>query len=117
MYNKLILFKNELKFQSIYNYKIIGIIVELIFSKKIFKKNAEIQEFLENIFNYEAKDYILKSRSLIISKISKIIVTNDEKEKENLRKKIASFVDEKIEFIKKNESIKDKPNMFDGWLD
>ena len=41
----------------------------------------------------------------------------NEKEKENLRKNISLFVDEKIKFIKKNENIKDKPNMFDGWLD
>lgn len=117
MYNKLILFKNELKFKSVYSYKIVGIITELIFSKKIFKKNAEIQEFIKKNFNYEAKDYVLKSRSLIISKLSKIIIMSNEKEKEILRKKIALFVDEKIEIIKKNENIKDKPNIFDGWLD
>ena len=117
MYNKLILFKNELKFKSIYSYKIVGVVAELVFSKKIFQKNTEIQEFIKNNFNYEEKDYILKSRFLIVSKLSKIIIMGNEKEKENLRKNISLFVDEKIKFIKKNENIKDKPNMFDGWLD
>ena len=31
MYNKLILFKNELKFKSIYSYKIVEIVAELVF--------------------------------------------------------------------------------------
>ena len=33
---KLILFRNELKNKTIYNYKLSGIVLELLFSKKVF---------------------------------------------------------------------------------
>ena len=38
---KLVLFRNELKNKIIYNYKLSGIVSELLFSKKIFNKNIE----------------------------------------------------------------------------
>ena len=45
MYKELILFRNELKNKSIPKYKIIGIVSELLLSKQIFAKNADIEEF------------------------------------------------------------------------
>ena len=68
---KLILFRNELKNKTIYNYKLSGIVLELLFSKKIFIKNIEIKKFIKEIFGLELKDYIFKSRSSIGIKISK----------------------------------------------
>lgn len=50
MYDNLILFRNELKNKNVSNYKLIGIVTELIFSKEIFKRNSEISAFIQEIF-------------------------------------------------------------------
>ena len=74
---KLILFRNELKNKTIYNYKLSGIVLELLFSKKVFPKNIEIKKFVEEIFNLKLKDYIFKSRNSVGIKISKLMQPSD----------------------------------------
>lgn len=114
MYNNLILYRNELKNKIIPKYKIIGIVTELLFSKKIFNKNQEIKDFIKNVFDVEFKDYIMKSRTMIVARISKIIISceNDAKYKN----KLLEFINIQIEIIKKNNNIKEKKNEFDGWI-
>ena len=62
MYKELILFRNELKNKSIPKYKIIGIVSELLLSRQIFLKNADIEEFLSEVFGLKFKTYLFKSR-------------------------------------------------------
>ena len=113
---KLILFRNELKNKMIYNYKLSGIVSELLFSKKIFSKNTEIKNFIKEIFNIELKNYILKSRISVEGKISKLIIESEEKENCNYKKNLSIFIDEKIELFKKSGKLKEEKNNFDGWL-
>lgn len=114
MYKNLILYRNELKNKSIPKYKLIGIVTELIYSKKIFKKNKDIKIFINDIFSIELKEYILKSRTLIVAKISKEITYS---ENTYLYKSaLINFVNNQIDIIKKEDNIKDKKNEFDGWL-
>lgn len=115
MYTNLLLFRNELKNKSIPKYKLVGIVVELLLSKEIFKRNSEIATFVKDVFNIDFKVYILKSRTMIVAKLCRDIHNLD-----NLsccRKKLYDFVDFKIEQFKKDGNIKDKKNEFDGWLE
>lgn len=114
MYNKLLIFRNELKSKEVYKYKLIGIVIELIFSKQIFLKNLEMKVFLKDVFGFEAKDYVFKSRTLVIAKVSKLILKKENYEE--LQKKLLLFINKNIEYMKNNENIKDKKNQFDGWL-
>ena len=66
MYKELILFRNELKNKSIPKYKIIGIVSELLLSKQIFAKNADIEEFLSDVFGMKFKAYLYKYLKKII---------------------------------------------------
>lgn len=114
MYKNLVLYRNELKNKTIPKYKLIGIVTELIYSKKIFKRNKDIKTFVNDIFDIELKDYILKSRTMIVAKISKEIVYS---ENTNLYKSaLNNFINNQINIIKKEGNIKDKKNEFDGWL-
>ena len=113
---KLVLFRNELKNKIIYNYKLSGIVSELLFSKKIFNKNIEIKNFIKEIFGLELKDYIFKSRSSVNTKISKLIIENEEKENCNYKKNLSIFINEKIALFKKSGKLKEEKNNFDGWL-
>ncbi|WP_462425656.1 hypothetical protein [Fusobacterium varium] len=114
MYKNLILFRNELKNKSIYKYKVIGIVSEILLSKKIFPKNLDIKPFLIQTLNLELKDYIMKSRTLIVAHlIRRLEVLENE---EIYRKELLSFINEKIDQIKEIENIKDEKNDFNGWL-
>ena len=53
MYTNLLLFRNELKNKNMPRYKLIGIVVELLLSKEVFKRNSEIAEFVKDAFNIE----------------------------------------------------------------
>ena len=114
MYTSLILYRNELKNKNVPKYKIIGIVTELIYSRVIFNKNKEIFNFIKDVFGIELKDYILKSRTMIVAKVSRVII-NSENVTE-CKKELYEFINLQIEILKKNEDIKDKKNEFDGWI-
>lgn len=115
MYTSLLLFRNELKNKNMPQYKLIGIVVELLLSKEIFKRNSEIATFVKETFGIELKLYILKSRTMIVSKLCRSIHSLDNPS--SCQKKLHEFVDEKIEQLKKEGKIKNKKNEFDGWLE
>jgi hypothetical protein len=49
-------------------------------NKKIFKRNEEIANFLDNIFHIGFKDYIKKNRKLIIGATMQFISSQEERE-------------------------------------
>ena len=112
MYKELILFRNELKNKSIPKYKIIGIVSELLLSKQIFAKNADIEEFLSDVFGMKFKDYLYKSRTMFVARVTKEIVAL---ERDNdYKNKLYKFVQKKIDELKDNE--KKEKNQLDGWI-
>lgn len=116
MYRNLVLYRNELKNNLIPRYKIIGIIAELLLSKEIFKKNSDISVFLENIFSITYKNYILKSRTLIVAHCCKMLETCEEREYNYYKKRLLQFINEKIGELKEENNIKEERNQFDGWV-
>lgn len=52
---------------------LIGILQTLILSKKIFKKNKDIDIFLKNNFGISLSKYMLHSRTMICGKIIRIV--------------------------------------------
>ena len=113
MYNNLILYRNELKNKNIPKYKILGIVTELILSEEIFKNNKEIGIFLKDVFNVEFKKYVMKSRTIIISRVCRVIADDT---KMNYKNKLIYFINDKIEILKSSKNIKEKRNEFDGWI-
>ncbi|MFQ9672144.1 MAG: hypothetical protein ACLRZT_02060 [Clostridium paraputrificum] len=57
-----------------------GILNDIILSKKIFKRNYMIGEFLESYFSITLSSYILSSRTMICGKITKYIYSIDNKD-------------------------------------
>lgn len=112
MYNNLILYRNELKNKLIPKYKLIGIVSSLLLSKEIFKKNTEIYDFVKEVFSIELKPYLLKSRTLTVAKISKLIFSiEDDKSYKN---KLYQFIQQCIDTMPDPD--KTKKNQFDGWF-
>lgn len=111
MINKLIIYRNELKNKNISKYKLIGITSEIILSKEIFKYNKDISPFLFSIFNINFKNYVMKSRTLIIAKVIRLIYLLEDSEVNTCSKQLYTFTNTIIA-----ESKKESNNQFDGWI-
>lgn len=115
MYKNLVMYRNELKNSIVPRYKVVGIVSELLNSKELFLKNVEISEFLNDIFLIKYKDYVMKSRTLIIARCCRMILNCDESEYNILKRKLFQFITKTIDDIKNGNNIKEK-NQFNGWI-
>lgn len=113
IYNKLCLFRNVLKFKNSYDYQMFGILCDICFDNII--DGEELKEIINTTYKTETE--ITDNTKLFFCLLKKIKNDNLIKEKEILRKKLYKWICQKIELIKKEENIKEKKNMFDGWLD
>lgn len=82
---------------------ILGIVTILIIAKDIFKKNSEVGEFIKFILKMEFPSYVIKSRTLMAARASRVLMKID---------------DEKIMVVKNNisEYLKhmDKPELLEN---
>lgn len=112
MYNELILFRNELKNKSVPKYKIIGIVSELLLSRQVFPRNKDIQEFLKEVFSLEFKEYLFKSRTLVVARVTREILIMERDT--TYKMKLYKFVQQKVDDLKATD--KKEKNQFDGWI-
>ncbi|NST67556.1 hypothetical protein HRG75_08215 [Enterococcus faecalis] len=91
------LYRSSLKSKDIPKFQMMGITSELILSKQVFPKNIEITSFLNVVFNVEFKNYVMKSRTLILSRTVRVIEGCSENEYQNYRRKLLNFVEEYYE--------------------
>ncbi len=116
MYKDLTLFRNELKNSKVPRYKMIGIMSELLLDKDVFKKNSDIVIFLQDVLGLKFKDYVIKSRTLIMAKTGRIVHNLDEKEYMLFKKNLMWFIGNVIDKAREDGNIKKEKNNFDGWL-
>ena len=109
MNRQLILYRNELKNSKIQTYKLIGIVSELVLSKEIFKNNIDIEDFIVSVFDLRFKDYLYKSRTLLVARLTIEILNNDSHAKRT--KLLYKFIVSKIDEDNINTN-----NQLDGWL-
>ncbi|HEM5120260.1 TPA: hypothetical protein U1629_001185 [Streptococcus suis] len=109
MDKKFLIFRNELKNSRVPSYKVIGIVSELILSKVIFQKNDEIRKFIKEVFNLELKDYLYKSRTLLVARLTREILKQELSSKQT--RLIYDFIEDKIEFHNN-----DSKNQLNGWI-
>ena len=109
MNKQLILYRNELKNTKIQTYKLVGIVCELVLSKEIFKNNTDIEDFIIGVFNLKFKDYLYKSRTLLVARLTREILKNDKYAKQI--KLLYKFIVSKIDEDNMNTN-----NQLDGWL-
>ena len=108
-------YRSELKSKNIARYKLIGITTELILDTKFFTKNEDIAPFLEEVYNLTFKDYIMKSRTMIIARTSREIYRLDSKMYDQLRRRMLDFLNEFLSSIDTNT--KNGNNDFVKWMD
>lgn len=107
MKNKLLIQKiKKLKFISLEDnlkYELYSIFTSMILSKEIFKRNIEIKKFLREM-NLDIKDYIVRSRTNILSKTLKYINTRDMNELREISNFLINFIDGYIKNENENEN-------------
>jgi len=116
MYNDLVMFRNELKNKIIPKYKLIGIVVELVLSRELFPKNSDLKKFTKNIFSIEYKEYVMKSRTMILARLSRLIEQTPDKELNEMKKKLYDFILLALDVYKSNGKTNAEKNPFSGWL-
>ena len=82
--------------------EVIGVTITMLFSKEVFPRNLDIQQFLEEAFAIEFKDYVFRSRTIVASKISRYIVNCNSSEIEKKIVKSISWL--RLALNKKNTS-------------
>lgn len=96
-------YRSSLKNKEISLFLLLGIVAEIILSKIIFKKNKDISDFLKTVFKIEFKEYIMKSRTIIMAKLLKKIYSSSNQEIQEYRKNLLKYIEEK--FYNKDEEV------------
>ena len=108
--NNLIKEKESLK-KNLY-----GLFTVLILSKRYASKNDELEQIMK-LFNFEFKEYVYKSRTILISRVIRIIEKGSDEDNFNRMNILNEFLKD---FYKETEEISDdekkkkkKKNIFD----
>ncbi|SDL09229.1 hypothetical protein [Natronincola ferrireducens] len=70
---------DENNYTIFYNAMISGL-TQLILCKKLFKRNKDIVEFLDKVFNIKYPDYVNKNRALILGRTIRYVSEIDDSE-------------------------------------
>lgn len=90
--DELYIYRNELKNKIIPKYKIIGISSELILSKELFKNNIDLVSFIEVVFSTSFRPYVIRSRTLLLARISRLINDCSDEQLFNVKTKLYSYI-------------------------
>ena len=114
MYNKLVLYRNELKNKIVPKYKILGMVAEIILSKELFNKNQDLETFLLDVFNISYKKYVMRSRTSILARTIRLLNNADEVLFTHYKNNLNKYVQVSIESL---SSLEDHKKIFNGWID
>ncbi|MCK8472537.1 hypothetical protein [Lactiplantibacillus plantarum] len=109
----LILLKNEINSIDVrtdserIRYELYSIYVNLLLSREIFPKNEDIKELCSQL-NFEFKDYVYKSRTLIIARFMRKIEQIDSADVTNFFKTARIMVNETVNNLPNKNLPKEK---------
>lgn len=71
--------------------ELIGLNSLLIYSKDIFTKNEEVDEYIKKVFDINFLPYVVRSRTLIFARISKEIFHYDEEQRSSIMENMIQY--------------------------
>lgn len=92
MNDSIVIFLNELKNKLVSRYKIIGISSELILELNLFPKNHDLAPFLQDVYGLEFKEYILRSRTLILARVVRHLDSSDAATIEEVKRRLYQYL-------------------------
>lgn len=87
------LYRSSLKSKEVQKFQVMGIVTEIVLSKEEFPKNSDIVPFLEQIFKVQFKEYVMRSRTLIVSRLMRLVDNSDEEAFKSYRVKLLKYVE------------------------
>ncbi len=106
--------KSKIKNKNIDIFDFLGIVNVLLYSKTIFKRNKEVDEFILEIFDIKLPEYVVKSRTLMVARISRIVFDFEKGQIEDKKNKIINsslFSDEDLDIMTASDKqAHEKPN-------
>lgn len=112
---KKFLYRSSLKDKNIPTFQMLGIVSEIILSKELFKKNTDISKFLMEVFDLSYKEYVMRSRTLILSRTVRHIYDSEDKNYQMFRKRLLNFI-EKVYYKDDTKDKKTKKNSVSEWV-
>ena len=117
-------FLNDLAIISENKNELYSILIPLLLSKKFFRRGSEIKTFIETVLNLNLRDYVYKSRTILLGKVIKYISNLTIEEAVQINEKISHFLvgiaKESISNIsdkdKKSKSQKQTESFFSNWF-
>ncbi|MDV2581406.1 hypothetical protein [Alkalibacillus haloalkaliphilus] len=102
-----------------YYKELIGLNTLVLFSKDIFKNNSDIKPFIKSVYGLEFRDYLYKSRTLLVARVNKHIYQSvPEKEIPIKLKLIKNFYSQENTDQEKNKRNRSKSeDNLSKWLD
>lgn len=94
---------------------IIALLAIIIYEKDIFKKNKDIKEFIQKVFNITYLDYVISSRTMIFSRISRDVYAMEESKIREITAILMKYFDSNIE-KNKSKKKKNENDKLDTWL-
>lgn len=98
---------------------LLGVTVSLFFNKEIFIKNTDLSDFIVSSFSLVLPPYIVRSRTLMIAKICRVIFFSDEKNLNIYKKNIITDLNLILypeDSIKQKKTSSNKRSNMDSWV-
>ncbi|WP_077736431.1 hypothetical protein [Bacillus sonorensis] len=100
---------------------IFGTLTHILLSKSIINKNDEIPNFIKNIFKIDFKDYVYKSRTLVVARVARIVEKMNLEELDNTINLLIKLFELENSSVNKKNNKKDKNNnsvlkTIDDWV-
>lgn len=96
--------------------ELLGITCMLLYDKNIFPKNKDIEPFLNEVFGISFLDYVFKSRTLIVARLTKYIYLENNERINDIQMKIINFLKQKNQDKVKKKVKKNANTQLESWL-
>lgn len=116
--NKTYALIRDVKRQNVSKENYLGIVITLILNKNVFSRNNAIPCFLMKVFNINIPDYMMRSRPLMIPRVSKVIIDMSSVELERSKKILVSEMELILkDGFEKASSTNNKNDKLSAWID
>ncbi|HCT3284840.1 TPA: hypothetical protein RG697_003419 [Morganella morganii] len=112
----------KLKHGNVAKENFIGIINILVLSNELFKRNADVADYVRQTFDIKLLPYAVRSRTIIIAKLCRVLVQITDMESRKLSKKTYDYIASNFEIdnnkisLTKNKNSNALANM-EKWID
>lgn len=88
----------------------IGLNTLILLSKELFPNNEDIKNYTMNNFDIDIKDYLFKSRTMLVARTNRYIYGLNDEELKNIYKYMNNFLNKNVVEVEEQEDTEQKTN-------